>query len=87
MMAGSARAISIRPTGPALLAGASAGRADATQIEMANPIAAITWIYLGSHKRIRTQNLKSSGGQHKKSGMNQIEAVKEVFPHAQPDLL
>jgi hypothetical protein len=29
----------------------------------------------------------SSGCQHKKSGMNQIEAVKEVFPHAQPDLL
>lgn len=66
MMAGSARAISIRPTGPALLAGASVGSADATQIETANPIAAKTWIYLGNQKRIRTQNLKEAAAANKR---------------------
>jgi hypothetical protein len=60
MMAGSARATSIRPTGPALLAGASVGIADATQTEIANPIAAKTWMYLGNQKRIRTQNLNEA---------------------------
>jgi len=46
--------------GPALIAGASVGITDAIQIEIANPIAAKTWMYRGNQKRVRTQNLNEA---------------------------